>query len=297
MSAVRAGVTLPQFSDDPRQLLEAARRVESSGLDSLWLFDHLWPLSGGKERLILECWTTLGWLAAHTTDVQVGTLVTRSSLRNPALLAKMAATVALVAPGRLIVALGSGDELSRAENESFGLPFYTGRDRADQLRSTAEVWRGFFSGERVDVRDDFTNVRGLPPSPRPPERPPLWIAGGSASAARMAGTMAEGWNAWQMAPDTVAARAELVRAAAGERPEELPWRGIQILATTASEARTRLGARPPEGYIVGSASSVAGQLEEIVAAGAEHLTLTLGGPWRLEDLDRLARVKTLLTPP
>ena len=94
MSELKLGVTLPQFTAEPAQVVDAALRAESLGLDSSWVFDHLWPLSGGKERPALEAWTTLAYLAAATSRIDLGTLVTRSTLRQPAVLAKMAATVA-----------------------------------------------------------------------------------------------------------------------------------------------------------------------------------------------------------
>jgi alkanesulfonate monooxygenase SsuD/methylene tetrahydromethanopterin reductase-like flavin-dependent oxidoreductase (luciferase family) len=133
MTGVRLGVTLPQFTGDPSKLLDGARRAEDAGLDSVWLFDHLWPLTGGKSRSMFECWTSLAYIAAVTKRVTVGTLVSRSSMRHPVLLAKMAATVHAIAPGRLVVGIGSGDEASRPENDSVGLPYYPGRERTDQL--------------------------------------------------------------------------------------------------------------------------------------------------------------------
>ena len=105
-------------------VVDGAHRAREAGLDSVFVFDHLWPLTGGKERPIFESWTTLAHIAAVTDTMDIGTLVTRSSLRHPAVLAKMAATVASIAPGRLIVAIGSGDEMSRPENEAYGIPYF-----------------------------------------------------------------------------------------------------------------------------------------------------------------------------
>ena len=62
MKELLIGVSLPQFTEEPKRLLDGANRAEAAGLDSLWLFDHLWPL-GRKDRPILECWSTLAWLA------------------------------------------------------------------------------------------------------------------------------------------------------------------------------------------------------------------------------------------
>ncbi|MDQ4095974.1 MAG: LLM class flavin-dependent oxidoreductase, partial [Actinomycetota bacterium] len=196
MSDVLIGVTLPQFTDDVDKFTSSARRAEDAGIDSVWVFDHLWPLAGGKERPFLECWTALAWIAATTRRLDVGTLVTRSSLRHPALLAKMAATVGEVAPGRVTVGIGSGDDLSRAENESFGIPYYEGADRLAQLESTVRVVAEALRERSATVRTEFASVEVLPTSPRPPQRPAIWVAGRSDDALEVAGAHADGWNGW-----------------------------------------------------------------------------------------------------
>src|SRR5680860_1174492 len=133
--STKFGVTLPQFTKERERFLDGARRAEALEYDSVWVFDHLWPLGGDRERPVLESWTSLAHLAAVTERVTLGTLVTRSSLRHEVLLAKMVATVGELAPGRLICALGSGDKMSEGENLAFGLPYFAGDDRINQLAS------------------------------------------------------------------------------------------------------------------------------------------------------------------
>jgi alkanesulfonate monooxygenase SsuD/methylene tetrahydromethanopterin reductase-like flavin-dependent oxidoreductase (luciferase family) len=270
VSAPRFGVTLPQFTDDPQAFVAAARRAEAAGLDSVWVFDHLWPLSGGKRRPILEAWTALAWVAATTSRVGVGTLVTRSTLRHPALLAKMAATAASIAPGRLTVGVGSGDERSRSENEAFGLPYLAGDDRIAQLESTIAVLR-----QHVCHAGAAALVTGLPASPRPSPPPRLWVAGRSQGAIRVAGRLADGWNAWGTRPEAFAAAVARLRCAAGGRAVEATWAGLAVLAATDAEARARAAARRGgEPYVSGGPETLAARLGELVEAGARHLVLT-----------------------
>jgi alkanesulfonate monooxygenase SsuD/methylene tetrahydromethanopterin reductase-like flavin-dependent oxidoreductase (luciferase family) len=267
------GVSLPQFTDDPGKLLDGLRRAEAAGLDSVWLFDHLWPLSGNKDRPIFECWSTLAWLAASTERIHMGTLVTRSSLRHPVVLAKMAATVGEIAPGRVTVGIGSGDEASRAENEAFGIPYYAADQRTDQLVSTVKVLRRYLNEVTVDHHDSFAAVDALPTSPRPTPPPRIWVGGRSEQVLEVAGSEADGWNGWGGTPEVYAADAQLVLEYAGGRPVDLSWGGQVIFGATDEEARSKLGARNPRHYIVGAPSTVAARLQGFVDAGARHLII------------------------
>lgn len=264
------GVTLPQFTDDPGRLLDAARCAEDVGIDSIWVFDHLWPLSGGKERPFFECWTSLASIAAATTSIRIGTLVTRSTLRHPAVLAKMAATVAAIAPGRLVVGIGSGDELSRPENEAFGLPFYGADRRAEQVRTVVQIVRGYVRGEPVTIDGDFARVDDLPPSPLSHPFPEVWVAGRTDDMIEVAGTYADGWNAWGSDPATFARDAAGVLEYAGDRAVTLSWGGQALLGRDESQARSLLGTRDPARFLVGGPGTLAEKLVALHEAGAHE---------------------------
>lgn len=321
MSGVRLGVTLAQFSGDRDELLKGVRRAEAAGLDSIWLFDHLWPLppqkkeggapvgaserggpAGGrrsKDVPVLEAWTTLAHLAAATSRITIGTLVTRSSLRHPLVLAKMAATASAIAPGRIIVGIGSGDLKSRAENESFGLPYWSGRARREQLIATVETVREFFAAATtpsgtVTRADDFARIQEFPPSPRA-AAPKLWVGGNSGWVAELAGRIADGWNGWGVTHEAFARSAAGVRAAAGGRDVELSWGGGVVLGATEREARNRLGGRDPAGLVIGSPERVATSLGALAGAGAGHLIASFPSPIDPECYELLAtEVKPLL---
>lgn len=271
MSEVRLGVTLPQFTDDGKVFADGAQRAQDLGFDSLWVFDHLWPL-GAKHRPILEGWTSLAWLAAQTAGVTIGTLVTRSSLRHPAVLAKMAATVSEIAPGRLCVAVGSGDHMSSAENLAFGIPYWSGSDRMDQLESTVEVLHRFRGEGLVTFSDDFVSLTELPAAPGPRDYS-IWVAGRSVDALDIAGRLADGWNAWAASPQEFTHAASAVRTVAGDRSVEMTWGGQVVVAETDDAARARLGSRNPAHYVTGGPATVGRYLRGLIEAGVEHLVL------------------------
>src|SRR6266705_1552555 len=159
-------VTLPQYSDGPGPALAAVEDARRLGFAGGFLFDHLWPLGSPRDRPALECWTLLAALAGvsrsdggprrHVVTAEgsgpgagrfrLGTLVTRAGLRPAALVARMAATVGDVAGTPPIVGVGSGDQLNRAENEAFGLPFRDADGRAAELERTALALRGPLAG-------------------------------------------------------------------------------------------------------------------------------------------------------
>lgn len=267
----RLGVTLPQFTDDAGVFADGVRRAEDLGFDSLWVFDHLWPL-GAKRRPILEGWTSLAWLAAETTTATVGTLVTRSSLRHPAVLTRMAATVSEIAPGRVCVAIGSGDAASSGENVAYGIPYWAGADRMDQLASTVDVLHRARDEGALTAHDDFTEISGLPPAPGPRDYS-IWVAGRSVAALDVAGRLADGWNAWAASPEEFGQAAAALRDMAGDRPFELTWGGQVVVAETDEAAQDRLGPRNPAHFLTGSPDTVGAYLRTLVDAGADHLVL------------------------
>jgi alkanesulfonate monooxygenase SsuD/methylene tetrahydromethanopterin reductase-like flavin-dependent oxidoreductase (luciferase family) len=278
VSELLVGATLPQFTEDPGPFVEGAQRAEEAGLDSIWVFDHIWPLTGGRRRSILEAWTALAYVAAETKRIRIGSLVTRSSLRHPALLAKMIATVAEIAPGRLTVAIGSGDEANRAENESYGIPYFSGDARVPQLRSTVEVVTRYLRQSSVEVRDRFVQIDALPPSPRPPERPTVWVGGRGDDVLEVAAEQADGWNGWGGTPQRFRQDASNLVELAGGRAIEISWAGQVVLGRDRDDAAERLGDRDPRRFLVGGPDEVAAALSSFVEAGARHLICTFPRP-------------------
>jgi alkanesulfonate monooxygenase SsuD/methylene tetrahydromethanopterin reductase-like flavin-dependent oxidoreductase (luciferase family) len=278
VSQLLLGATLPQFTEDPDPFVEGAQRAEEAGLDSIWVFDHIWPLTGGRRRSILEAWTALAYVAAETKRIRIGTLVTRSSLRHPALLAKMIATVAEIAPGRLTVAIGSGDEANRAENESYGIPYFSGDASVLQLRSTVEVVTRYLTQGSVELTDRFVQIGALPPSPQQPERPMVWVGGRGDDVLEVAAEHADGWNGWGGTPQRFRQDASNLVELAGGRAIEISWAGQVVLGRDRDDAAERLGDRDPRRFVVGGPGEVAAALSSFVEAGARHLICTFPRP-------------------
>ncbi|MFN2593303.1 MAG: LLM class flavin-dependent oxidoreductase [Actinomycetota bacterium] len=288
------GVTLPQFGSDPDAFVDGARRAEALGFDSVWAFDHLWPLTGGKQRPIFEAWTSLPYLAEATERIGIGTLVTRSSLRHPALLAKAIATTALIAPGRLTVAIGSGDDMSRAENDAFGVPYWEADKRGAQLISTVQAVRSFLTADEVTQSDDFVSLSSLPPSPRPSQPVPLWIAGRSEDAIEAAALVADGWNGWGGTPKTFARDAASVIERAEGRPIEPTWGGQVAIGADDGEVAEKMKTRDPKQFVTGTPQQVGERLAGFAEAGASHIILTTPDSSDPHIFELLARAREQL---
>ncbi|MGH9266919.1 MAG: LLM class flavin-dependent oxidoreductase [Acidimicrobiales bacterium] len=195
----RFGIVLPLKEASPGELIEAAAIAEEAGLDSVWVSDHLSTGRGGTGNPVPEAWTSLAAVAAATRRATVGSLVTRVSMRRPRVLAAMAQTVARIARGRLVVGLGIGDELGRAEEAAHGFALPTRRERLGLLEETIRL-----------LRQHSPDV-------------PVWVGGRSPALLRAAARV-DGWSFWGPAEDFPKHRSRLESLAAGRMPES-SWAG------------------------------------------------------------------------
>ena len=197
MPRPKFGCQLPQDIPDPERLIEIAKECESLGYDSVWAYDHLSPywLRSGRA---LECWTLLSAVAARTSKIRVGSLVTNVNLRNPALLAKMTSTVDCISGGRLIVGLGTGDRMSAPEMQTHGYRFPSLDERIDRLRETILILRALWTGEKISVRGKTFEVSNALSLPKPKQKPgpPIWIGGKHKLILDIVAELADGWNYW-----------------------------------------------------------------------------------------------------
>jgi alkanesulfonate monooxygenase SsuD/methylene tetrahydromethanopterin reductase-like flavin-dependent oxidoreductase (luciferase family) len=173
---VEIGIYLPQVAATFDEILERARRVETLGLSSFWLYDHLYT-PGLPGRSSLEGWTLATALLARTTRLRVGHLVLNNNFRHPALLGKMIATLDQISNGRLEVGLGSGSY--PLEHEQAGIEFGSMSQRSGQLGEALAIIDAMLTSDVVDFAGEHYTVRDLPSLPAPAQRPrpPLHVGG------------------------------------------------------------------------------------------------------------------------
>jgi alkanesulfonate monooxygenase SsuD/methylene tetrahydromethanopterin reductase-like flavin-dependent oxidoreductase (luciferase family) len=192
-----------------QQTLDAALAAESAGYGAFWVVDHLSGAVMGAPTMP-ECFTTLGALASSTTQIELGSLVVNSGLRNPALVANSAATVQNISAGRFILGLGAG----ASPTSSFAAELHAvGSDigesmaiRHDRLEHALDVLDEMWSPSRGEQFATF---------PLPQVRVPRWLGVNSVALGAVAGKRCDGVNVRASHPH----RAQILRAAQNEAAE------------------------------------------------------------------------------
>jgi F420-dependent oxidoreductase-like protein len=172
------GVFLPFYAfktaDYFEQLKNLVLECERLGYDSVWLDDHLMY----NNTPILECWTALSALAASTSRIRLGTMVTCNAHHNPALLAKIAATLDVISKGRLEFGIGAG--VQEAEHEAYGFGFPQPAERIAQLEEALEVIRRLWVYPKANYQGKYYTLKDAACEPKPKQKPhPPIIVGGS----------------------------------------------------------------------------------------------------------------------
>ena len=178
------------------EVVDLARHAEATGWDGLWYADHFMPNAPDTSAPWPEAWTTLTGVGALVPRLRLGTLVTGNTSRNPAVLAKMAATLDHMTGGRVVLGLGSGWQEN--EHQQYGIPFYTVRERLERLDEACAVIKALFSESKASFDGRFYQLEDASLEPKPVQQPlPLLIGGGGEKRTlRITARHADAWNVW-----------------------------------------------------------------------------------------------------
>jgi alkanesulfonate monooxygenase SsuD/methylene tetrahydromethanopterin reductase-like flavin-dependent oxidoreductase (luciferase family) len=190
-SPIPIGVNLTAIGVTAEWWLESALRIEAAGFRTIWAWDHF--ISRGTiTDPCLECWTLLSATAARTRTLRVGSFVSNVMNRHPAVLARMAATVADIAGAGERVELGIGIGGHPKEHEAYGIDFPEPKARAARLEEAIQVIRLLLSGGPADFSGRYYNLRQAPAYPAPSPAPRVIVGGESPAGGRIAARLADG---------------------------------------------------------------------------------------------------------
>jgi probable F420-dependent oxidoreductase len=245
----RVGVQLWPQATTMDALRRAAREIDDAGLDSLWTWDHFFPLTGDPDASHFEAWTTLTAFAVDTSRVQLGLLVGCNSYRNPHLVADMARTVDHISGGRAVLGLGSG--WFQRDYDEYEIPFGTAGARLRDLESS--LYR---------IRRRLAQL--VPP---PVGELPILIGGGGEQVTlRLVAEYADMWNGYGTPAEFAHKNAVLDRWC--ERLERDP---------TTIERTVHIGADEVD------------RVDDYVTAGAQHVIVRCEAPFDLDPVLSLHR--------
>src|SRR6476620_7062621 len=237
-----------------------ADACERSGIEALFRSDHYVSVMGEGRRGSLDAWATITALAARTTKLRLGTMVSPTSFRHPSVLAKLATTADHVSGGRIDLGMGTG--WSEVEHTAYGFPFLSMKERMDVLEEQLTIVHDGHWGEGdFSFKGDYYEIEHLTALPKPVQSPhPPLIMGGAAGprAARLAARFADEYNTVMPTLDEIRERKANIGAACAKAGREpIPF---TIMTTTV------IGSKPdgldPAKAIVGSVDEVKQRLTE-----------------------------------
>jgi alkanesulfonate monooxygenase SsuD/methylene tetrahydromethanopterin reductase-like flavin-dependent oxidoreductase (luciferase family) len=300
----KIGIILPEGENDMagetarwRDYQAMATMAEQIGLDSLWYVDHLLYREGKatvvEQQGVWECWTILTALAAVTERVELGSLVTPTSFRNPAVFAKQIDAIEEISNGRIILGLGAG--WNEPEYAAFGLPFDR---RVSRFEEAFTIIRTLLQEGAIDFDGEYYSARDCELAPRGPraEGPPLMIGSQGKRMLRISLPHVRSWNAWLCPGASNATRVPALRenvdaacADVGVGPSTIE-RTVSIIVDQSGRHEVPASMDPDTAVpLTGSAEEIAAGLQAFADEGISHIQVYLV-PNTLESIERFQKV-------
>jgi F420-dependent oxidoreductase-like protein len=302
VSRVEFGIYVPQLAIGADEIVDRALACERLGLDSFWLYDHLYG-PGLPNVDSFEGWILATAILAKTSRIRVGHLVTCNNFRHPALLAKMAATADVLSHGRLELGLGSGSY--ELEHTEAGLEWGSNKERADRLDEALQIVTAMFTQPMVSFDGKHYQLKDLPSLPAPVQQPhpPIHIGGaGPLRTLPLVAKYADVWNIPTYALDRIDELSQALDTECeriGRDPATLR-RSVESvlvvaphdrLADATAKAERRYGGPGfglAEGGFIGTPDRIVDRIGELVAVGISSFVFLTHDRAADESLELLA---------
>jgi F420-dependent oxidoreductase-like protein len=280
---VSIGVTNFSWPSGPgglgAELVRLVRAADQAGVDTVWVADHLLqadPTAGPDDTEMLEAYTTLGFLAAQTQRVRLGTMVSPVALRPPALLVKAVTTLDVLSGGRAWLGIGAG--YHGEEAQALDLPLPPVAERFERLEETLQIAIRMWAGDETPFEGRHYRLEHPVDSPGPAQRPhpPILIGGtGERKTLRLVARYADACNLFDIPDGGRTVRHKLAVLARHCEEVGRPYEAVE------KTLGTRLEAGESSDDFVRRAVAAA-------ELGIEHLGVITAGAWRPEALATLA---------
>lgn len=279
---VHAGPQHVSYAD----YLHLWKTVESLGYDWASVFDHFIPIQTDPEGPCFEGPTLLAALAAATSRIRCGVLVLGNTYRNPAVLAKIAATIDHISGGRLEWGIGAG--WWEMEHQEYNIPYYTTGRRIRMLGETAKIQKLLWSQQRTTFVGRYYQLTDALCEPKPVQANlPLWVGGmGEQLTLRVVAESADGWNTFLMPVDRYRHKLDVLAGhcrAAGRDPANIRKSLVvqAVVSDNAAEVEARVAQLRSRGQhpLAGSPEQVAEQLMPYVKLGVGDFILGAREPY------------------
>lgn len=182
--------------------MELARLADDDGWFGFWYADHYMPNTGDESFEpgdVHECWAILPAVAATTSRIRLGPLVSPTSVHHPALLANRAATIDHLSDGRMVLGLGAGWQIN--EHRAYGIELEAPATRVDRFEEAIEITRSLLDNERTTFAGTHYEITDAPSDPKPVQaKLPIVVGTSGPRMMRITATHAQEWNTWG-APD------------------------------------------------------------------------------------------------
>jgi len=191
-----------QFNAEWPEVLERFQLAEELGFDYAWLVDHFIDTNDRPDVSCMEAWTLLAALAASTSRIGLGVLVSSNTFRHPALLMKEAVTVDRISGGRLLLGLGAG--WYEREHSMYGLPFGSNSERVEQLEETVQIARSLMTQDLTTFAGRHYQLRDAEFNPKPAQQPhiPIVIGAHRPRMLRLTARYADMWDTFATVPQS-----------------------------------------------------------------------------------------------
>lgn len=275
---MRIDVETSQHHLEWDELSSRVQFAEDAGFEGVWIFDHFKPLYGNTKGPCMEGWSLLAAIAAMTTRIRFGTLVTGITYRHPSVLAAQAVTIDHVSNGRLELAVGAA--WHDQEHHELGIEFPTNRDRIARLKDAVQIFKLLMTQDDVSYDGKHFSLKNATYDPKPVQKPhpPIWIgASGEKVMLPFVAREADVWHTFGGVSD-VKRKAAIVDATAekaGRDPSEITRSTSLSISEDWDDVRKRADAFRDAGFtllIVSWPSEGRGRLEEFAEKVMPELT-------------------------